>query len=659
MRLKQLRDLFITDRADAPRKKASVWGVFPEIAVTQGCGLVFMAAVNTAGRFDLPWALNFFYIGLIILYLPAFIRAMMENVSRRERIALVVMTSLSMFMVKILHSPASFTLHDELLHWKTVDTVMLTNHLFSENPLLPVSPLYPGLHLTTVSLAEILGISIYSAGVLMLGMVRIVLTVSLFLLLEYASSSSRIAALGTLLYMGNSNYIFFMAQFAYESLALPLGLLMLVLVCYRHNLTGLSRLAANICVLSLCVSIVSTHHLTAYMMIAFLSMSVLVFYIWPRIEPVLRKIVNWFAKKAFYRRFVRFLLPPVQDAPQYEQVRPTHMFFWTALLVAVVSLAWMLYVATPTLGYLTPVFSSAFNELISIIQKENTSRTLFASEGGNVRPLWERLTALGSVALAIVAFPFGLVEVWRRYRDKSIALVLMLAGGGYFVTLGFRFTEKGWELSNRSSEFLFIGVGFLIALAIISWMRYYRLAFLWYPFFGFVGIILFIGGMMAGWAYWARIPGPYIVGADTRSIERQGLLAAGWTEQYLKRDSRLIVDRINGLLMGSYGRQFTLRSLTDVQTAPVLFSLSLGSWEYQIIRETRADYMVVDYRLTTELPELGVFVEVGEPGGNNHREPLSPVSLDKFDQASGASRVYDAGNIIIYDIKALRNAPLR
>jgi hypothetical protein len=639
--------------------QSNSWGVFPEIAVTQGCGLLFLAAVNTAGRFALPWALDIFYIALIILYLPAFIRLLMENVSRRERIALVVMTAVTLFMVKTLHSPASFTLHDELLHWKTVDTIMIKDHLFTENPLLPVSPLYPGLHLTTVSLAEILGISIYSAGSLMIGMIRIVLAVSLFLLLEYASQSSRVAGLGTLLYMGNSNFIFFMSQFAYESLSLPLGLLLLVLVSRRHKLTGLSRLTANVCVLAFSVSIVATHHLTAYMMIAFLSMSVPIFYLWPRLEPILRAIVNWSTRRFFYRWFLRFFVPPLENPNDYRRVQPSQLYFWTALLVAVASLAWMLYVATPTLGYLTPVFSEAFNELLSIIRQENTSRQLFASEGGNVRPLWERLTALGSVVLAIAALPFGLTEIWRRYRDRTVALILTLAGGAYFITLGFRFTEKGWELSNRSSEFLFIGVGFIIALAMLAWMRQRRFVFIWYPLFSFCGVILFIGGMLAGWAYWARIPGPYMVGADTRSVERQGLLAAGWTEQYLQHDSRIIVDRINGLLMGSYGRQYTLRSLTDVQSAPVLFSLSLGEWEYQIIRETRADYVVTDYRLTTELPELGVFVEVGEPGGNKHVEPLSPVAMEKFDNVAGVSRIFDSGNIMIYDVKAISDEPLR
>ena len=646
---------------DAPRQsvqpRRKVWGYFPEIAATQCAALVFMAAVDTAGRFSIPESEGLFWIGLSLIFTPVFFRLMLESPSRRERIALVVTTGMALFMVKILHSPASFTLHDELLHWKTVDSIMLTDRMFTENPLLPVSPSYPGLHLTTVSLAEILGISITSAGMLLLGAVRMILGVSLFGVIEHASGSQRVAGLGALIYCCNSNYVFFMGQFAYESLSLPLALLLLLLICRRGPLNYLSRLVVNMCVILFVFSIIATHHLTSYMTIGFLFGTVGIVIFWPFLERLIRAIVNWGVKRWLYRRFMRYFIPP-DDAPeQYGKLEMRQAFFWTGLLVATTSLIWLLYVATATLGYLVPVFSSAFQELLSIIRQENESRQLFASEGGNVRPIVERLTAISSVLLAVMAYPYGLVEIWRRYRDRTIALLLGAASTAYFVTLTFRFTEKGWELSNRSSEFLFIGISFTTALAIISWLRVKKLRPLFLPAFTFLGTILLLGGLMSGWAYWGRVPGPYMVGADTRSIDPEGLLAAGWTEQYLPHDSRLVADRINGLLMGSYGRQYIIRSGTDnIQIAPILFENQMGEWERRLVNLTGAEYVVVDYRLTTDLPELGVFVEVGEPGGMNHTQPLSDAALGKFDLLPGVSRIYDAGNVVIYDIRVLDDA---
>jgi hypothetical protein len=520
----------------------SAWGFAPELIVTQACGLLLLAAVNTAGRFAYPWALDLFYVGLIVIYAPTFFRMLLPTVSRRERVALVVATGLSLYMVKVLHSPASFTLHDELLHWKTVDSIRQSGYLFKENPLLPVSPLYPGLHLLTVALSEMLGIGTFGAGVLLLGMIRIVLAVALFSLLEYTTDSPQIAGLGTLIYMCNSNFVFFLSQYAYESVALPLGLLLLVLLFRRHTLSALPRLVVNVCVLALLFSIVATHHVTTYMMLAFLAGSVFVYTTWARIEPLIRRIADWVETWWIYRRVARTFIPySPEDAAIFGKVQPQHMFFWTALLLAIASLAWMLYVATPTLGYLTPVFSEAFRELVNIIRQENASRQLFASEGGNIRPLWERLTAVGAVLLSVIAFPYGVIEVWRRYRNRTGTILLAFAAGMYFVTLSFRFTEKGWELSNRSSEFLFVGLGFIIALAIVARLRYHDYQAIWIWVFAVGGTILLIGGLLAGWAYWARIPGPYMVGADTRSIEEQGLIAAGWIYRQTRALWRIVL----------------------------------------------------------------------------------------------------------------------
>jgi hypothetical protein len=634
------------------------WGFFPEIAVTTGCGLLLTAAVDTAGRFGYAWAPDMFWMGLIIIFTPAFMRLLMKDVTRRERLALVILTAVALFMVKILHSPASFTLHDELLHWKTVDTIMVKHYLFTENPLLPVSPLYPGLHVTTSSIAEITGVSIYSAGVLLLGSVRIVMTVALFLLFERASQSSYVAGLATMIYMCNTNYVFFMAQFAYESLALPMGLILLVLIVSREEIRGIPRVVINLGIVSLIISVVATHHLTAYMLVVFLSLTGLIYYIWPRVEPIVRWVVDRVAGWRFYPYSLGLLIPRSDDTRTYTRVRPKLMLWGTASFVFIASLAWILYVATPTLGYLTPVFSEAFNEVLSLIRQESDSRQLFASEGGNVRPLWERLTATGAVLFTLLAFPYGMIEVWRKYRDSTLPLLFTVAAAAYFGSLGFRLTKSGWEISNRSSEFLYVGVGFMVALAIAGWQRHRLDNGFWMAVFGVFGTVLFIGGLLAGWAYWARVPGPYLIGADTRSIDEESLLAAGWTERYLPPDSRLIADRINGLLMGSYGRQYIVRSGTtdNIQSAPVLFSLTLGDWEYDILHRTETEYVVVDYRLTTALPELGVFVEIGEPGGLNHREPLSPVALDKFDTLPEVSRIFDSGNIVIYDVRAIQDA---
>ncbi len=631
---------------------------FFELALTSASGLLFIAAIDTAARFNLPWATDLFWFGLLLIFVPPLLAMLLLDLTRSERLTLVVLAGLALYFVKVLHSPGYFTLHDELLHWKTADTILRSGHLFTENPLLPVSPLFPGLHLATVSLAQLLGIDIYGAGVILLALMRAMFMIAIFSLLDFASGSPRVAGLATLLYMGNSNFIFFASQYAYELVALPTTILLFVVVVRRDAFTGLRRVVLNLATVILVFVVVATHHVTSYMTIALLLTSLVVLLILPPVERIGLWLERVVPRLPLYRTLICRLFPAAEASPVESRPLTQQLYGWTGLLVAITAIAWMIYVATPTLSYLSPVFSSALNELISIIQREGQTRALFTSAAGNVRPLWERLTTLGAVVLTILVFPYGVLEVWRKYRRQMVVLILTLAAAAYFASLGLRFTEKGWEISNRAGEYLFLGVALITALGGLSIFRRYR-GSLWRNLLIAAGAtVIFIGGFQAGWAYWARLPGPYLVSADTRSIEAEGIAAADWTAAHLAPNSRLIADRINGLLMGAFGRQYVIRSGTDnIQTAPVLVSLWLGRYEYDLMHLTRTQYVVTDRRLTQSTPELGVYVEMGEPGAMQYTQPLSELAIDKFDRLSGVSRIFDSGNIAIYDVRSLSDAP--
>jgi hypothetical protein len=122
-------------------------------------------------------------------------------------------------------------------------------------------------------------------------------------------------------------------------------------------------------------------------------------------------------------------------------------------------------VAAFTLSYLVPVFGQAFLSLINLIGGEVTRRQLFESGTGYVAPLAERIVAIGSVVLLLLALPFGLRQVWRRYLHHPVMLLLSGAALAYFSTLGLRLVPSAWEIGNRASEFLFIGLALITALA--------------------------------------------------------------------------------------------------------------------------------------------------------------------------------------------------
>jgi hypothetical protein len=62
---------------------------------------------------------------------------------------------------------------------------------------------------------------------------------------------------------------------------------------------------------------------------------------------------------------------------------------------------------------------------------------------------------------------------------------------------------------------------------------------------------------------------------------------------------------------------------------------------------------VIDRRLGTRLPVVGIYFEMGEPETYTRTVPMDPVALAKFDGVDGVLRLFDNGDIVIYDIGAL------
>jgi hypothetical protein len=60
-------------------------------------------------------------------------------------------------------------------------------------------------------------------------------------------------------------------------------------------------------------------------------------------------------------------------------------------------------------------------------------------------------------------------------------------------------------------------------------------------------------------------------------------------------------------------------------------------------------YVLVDLRLARSLPASGQYFPI-DPHAGSYTHPLSLRGLTKFDQAPGVDRIYDDGNIVIYNL---------
>jgi hypothetical protein len=108
--------------------------------------------------------------------------------------------------------------------------------------------------------------------------------------------------------------------------------------------------------------------------------------------------------------------------------------------------------------------------------------------------------------------------------------------------------------------------------------------------------------------------------------------------------------------MASYGGlNPVFGQLNGTPVTRVFFSRRFDRRDRQVIKDDLIDYIVVDRRLSRELPVLGYYVEPDEPGAFRRTQPISPDLLTKFNGARGLSKIFVNGPITIYSTSGLRS----
>lgn len=592
------------------------WGWAPAISFAGAvCLLVVAWGFNGARRQD-PYYELIFWLGILTFYALITWRLISPVASRRERVALVLLAGIGLYLVKVMHSPIYFTFYDELLHYRTATNILETGYHFREHPLLPVSPLYPGLENIAVALAHLSGLNIFYAGIITILVARAVFVLVLFLFFEKTSESPRLAGIATVIYAANPHFIFFDAQFSYESLALVFVVMVFLGIQYRMSHHKDKPLGSSLLIIfGICATLV-THHVTSYFLLICLTLWAVVAYFFP-----------------------------------YEGQSRT-MLFGTAVLALVAILSWMMYVAIITIDYLVPVLSGAVFDLFKVLVRDETGRQLFSAQGENALRLWERVIVYSTAFSILLGLMVGAIVIWREYRNRPTYLFLCIIGLLYPVTQLLRFSEKGPEIASRIGPFMFFGIAFVLAVsatklypaADASWVRWRHAALT------AVIVLMFWGNFLVSFPRWALMPGPYRAAADTRSVEVQGLATTQWFLDYLGPEHRLAADRINGLLQVAYGRQYQVTgSWNNINVPGIFLDVPFTEVEYRTLCEGQVDYLIVDYRFNSHLPLLGFYYEDAE-NELPYTEPLETAVLDKFRAHDGFSLVYDGGDLVIYQV---------
>ena len=583
------------------------------LVFSTAAGLMLVSAADALSRSGHQHAGVLFWFGLLAIFLPVTARLTSNGPTRNERIGLLLLLGVASYLVKIFRDPFRFLYTDEFVHQYNALSILETHRLFRENPILSATPAYPGLEAPTAALSSLTGMSTFASGLVIVGVARLILMVALFLLYETITDSGRVAALAAALYAASPHYLFFIADYSYESLALPLAILALAAALRARPPSGAGSRAWLIVALLLTAGVVITHHMTSYALIV----TLLAICVVPLPWSDLRARRPWISLAA----------------------------------AAAVTAAWLVLVARETVGYLSPVILGALRETIRTAQGEAKVRELFQSSGGAAQgPLWEHYVALAAAVLVALAVPFGARVVWRRYRQLPAPVVFGVAALAYVASLALRLVPAAWESSTRASEFLFIGAGLALALFAL-WILERFPGVLARVGLAAGAVLLLVGGLISTTPSSTRLAEPYRVSVSGGKIEPQAATVAQWAAIFLGPGNRIAAGEADGRFLLVDGRQHVFAG-TNPPVSTILNTKKLYRWEIAVLRRSGIRYVVADRQPSGSDGSNGFYFFRDRP---DRRLALATAKFAK----AGAERVYDSGNIVVYDIQSGLKLPAR
>jgi len=423
------------------------------------------------------------------------------------------------------------------------------------------------------------------------------------------------ASIAVIIYMANPHFFFFDMLYNYETMSLPLAIFMIYILTRYGNADKNHRWVVATAWLVL-ISIEITHHMTSFFFDGLLLLWAGVSFYLPGARHMRIQLLSLGIFGTLLSLFYAFLLP-----------------------------------GNPVWSYLSEYFGSTLTQLGHIIDGTLVARPLFVSSA-QTAPVWDRLLMTGSAILVTFCLPFSLLILQRLHRNNAIAITFGIASLGFPLMQVFRFTSFGTEIPDRAAAFLFLPIAYMLAvLAIHFWptrkLSRRSIALITGPI-----VVIFLGGFILGSGpNLSTLPGPYQVVNDSRSVEPEGIEVATWSLTYLGPDNRIAADRINQMLMSTYGDQHMVTRLGDnVDIAPIFYSPQLDDYDRELLHEGKIRYLATDIRISRGLPLVGVYFENDIP-----TTVISKDSLTKFNTIAQMNRLFDSGDIVIYDTSAFIN----
>jgi len=561
-------------------------------------GALLVCTAFSAGRLGRPHAELWYWSGQVLLVVPYLLRSLAAATSTAERALLLAALAALQSFLAWSYSPDQFRFPDELQHLRTVQDILRTDHLYTANSYLAVSPGFPGMEVATAALRDLTGLSVFHAGVVVVSLCHVLVPLFVLGLVQELTGSGRTAAAAAVVYGTALHHPYYNTLFVYGAVALPF-LLLTLWAAVRARRAGASALL----VLPPAIVVVVTHHLTAAAMLAFLVVVV--------------------------------LLPRAAGAPG----RHVRRLLVATSALALGTVGWTASAAPETFSYLTGPVRSVTASLTgrSAGARPSIPAATF------VPPRWESLTTMAAAATTAVLVLLGLVLLWRSSAGRTTRSFAVL-GLAYPLTLAFRVLAPGGaELATRGLTFVMVAASLPCGVA-LCWLAGAGSRRLGLVAAVAVGALMSAGSITAGLPpSWERIPGRFHLGGYESGLDRSVESVGRWAAAATPPDSRAACDVGVCSVVASYAR------MTVSTTASGVYYGSAESMPRRLATLS-LDYVFVDRRMTQELPVLGVYFFQDEQEGR-HTRPLDPDLLTKFDTTAGVDRLYDNGYLQAYGTK--------
>lgn len=574
---------------------------------------------------DLTYHYGLYWLGMAAFLVPVTIRLLRPQARDGERRVLLIAVAMFTYIPSVLRSHGSPLFFDELAHWSQSEHLYQSGKLFQPNVVSVISD-YPGLHILTVAIRFLSGLSTYQTGLVIGALGHVLELLAVFVLARRLLGSDRVAALAGLCYAVNPGYTLFTAQYAYETLALIFVAWAIALMQeagadesgrgVRWRLTVLTGIVVAACAV--------THHLSALLLTVLLLVYALAYRPWR----------NW--------------------------ERGGHAVA-VALFCLAVNAIWIGLFGSQVLTYLAPYPRQGLAQVLSLFTG--------GGQGGSGRSAFQASSLPGYETLLALAAPplvssLGAAGAWlnrRRLRTSPMLRTVLVTAVCYPLSIPFVLTTTGAPGAHRSWPFTYLALSVLAAVSIVA--LYSRLSgkrtaartalrrmnALALSVCVLLVLALLVGNSGSENNDESMFPGPWRSGTDARTESAELVALAAWAKQTQGGGHNFISDYVTAGVFGAFADD---RFLVNFPSWDLYFyDATPKTQTIELLGPDRVAYMLVDDRLSQAPFNAGYYFDQSEPQAFTRVTPISPAALRKFLGYPWAVKIYQSQHYALYRLE--------